>query len=290
MRIRILQKNDKKLLEHFLSQYPETSMFMRNNLLISGLDYQDKSYHGNYWGAFLNTGEIQGVLVHYWNGNIMMQCPSIPVLEKLIKTFKVEVSRPVVGILGENAQAEIVITNLNIPKQQYAINRKEGLYCINLNMLSFSLPLIETHYHLIKIDDLEKSLLYQWIRAYEIEALGAEQNRNLDIRIEDKIDKLIKDSACWALVVDNKPVSLSAFNARLLDMIQIGPVWTPPEFRNKGYARTLVALTLIQAQKEGITKAILFTDNPAAIKAYQAIGFEEIGFYRLAILKKPFNL
>jgi predicted GNAT family acetyltransferase len=70
----------------------------------------------------------------------------------------------------------------------------------------------------------------------------------------------------------------------------VGPVWTPPEHRNKGYARLLLAYTLYQEKLKGTKQAILFTDNPAAIKAYLAIGFEKIGNYRLALLEKPIKL
>lgn len=92
------------------------------------------------------------------------------------------------------------------------------------------------------------------------------------------------------LLLDGTPVSLSAFNARLTDMVQVGPVWTLPEHRNKGFSRLLLWYTLTQEKRNGTKKAILFTDNPAAIKAYQAIGFANIGDYRLALLEKPMNL
>ncbi len=91
----------------------------------------------------------------------------------------------------------------------------------------------------------------------------------------------------WALVVDGIPVALSGFNASIPQAVQVGPVWTPPPYRNKGYARLLLALTLQQAKQRGVEKAILFTHTPAAIRAYIALGFENIGSYRLAILKTP---
>ena len=91
----------------------------------------------------------------------------------------------------------------------------------------------------------------------------------------------------WILLRDSEPVSLSGFNARLPDMVQIGPVWTPPEHRNRGYARTLVAMTLQKAKQCGVKKSILFTDNPAAAKAYEAVGFQQIGLFRLALLNNP---
>jgi predicted GNAT family acetyltransferase len=85
-------------------------------------------------------------------------------------------------------------------------------------------------------------------------------------------------------------VWLSGFSVALSDIVQIGGVWTPPDHRCKGYARTLLALTLVKARERGIEKAILFTDSAAAAKAYEAVGFQHIGYYRLAILKQPIML
>jgi predicted GNAT family acetyltransferase len=86
------------------------------------------------------------------------------------------------------------------------------------------------------------------------------------------------------------PVCLSAFNARLDLIVQIGPVWTPSEYRNQGFARFLLNETLHMAKDEGIEKAILFSDTPAAIRAYESIGFQKTGLFRMAILKDPIIL
>lgn len=67
--------------------------------------------------------------------------------------------------------------------------------------------------------------------------------------------------------------------------MQIGPVFTPIEFRNNGYARVLLYLCLQQAKNKQINKAILFTNDEYASRVYTSLGFEKIGKYRLAILK-----
>ncbi|MCP3673000.1 MAG: GNAT family N-acetyltransferase, partial [Gammaproteobacteria bacterium] len=126
--------------------------------------------------------------------------------------------------------------------------------------------------------------LIHWLKAYNIEGLGKEDNEALGQHVEEGMEKATDR---WALLIDDKPVSLSGFNAKLPEIVQVGPVWTPPKYRNRGYARALVAMTLQKARQEGARKAILFTDTPAAIKAYEAIGFEKIGAYRLALLKQP---
>ena len=120
--------------------------------------------------------------------------------------------------------------------------------------------------------------------------MGSDDNEILNKHVESFVDRMINGTDCRVLLIDGEPVSLSGFNARLPDIVQIGPVWTPTEYRSRGYARTLVALTLQKERKQGVQKAILSTGNPVAAKAYEAIGFEKIGSYCLALLKEPIDL
>ena len=80
---------------------------------------------------------------------------------------------------------------------------------------------------------------------------------------------------------------MTALNARLPDMVQIGGVYTPPEQRGRGHARTAVALHLAALRAAGVDTAILFASGPAACRAYEAIGFERIGTYALSFLSAP---
>ncbi len=290
MIIKLLQNSDAEKLEQFLSYHAETSMFLRSNMKRSGLEYKNEDYHGEYLGAFDETGNITGVLAHYQNGNIMMQAEDKAILSKLVAAFRNMATRPVAGVLGADDQAKLVIDELLTHVEQYATNRAEGLYNLDLNHISSAAGSRYSGAQMLEMAKVDEALLTRWMRAYEIEALGSEGNKALDQHVKNHIDQKIKSKSGWVLLVEGNPVALSGFNAQLPDMVQIGPVWTPPEHRNRGYARTLVALTLQKARDQGVKKAILFSDNPAAIKAYEAIGFKKIGSYRLALLKKPLSL
>jgi len=90
----------------------------------------------------------------------------------------------------------------------------------------------------------------------------------------------------WLLLAGAAPVSYSVFNAMLADIVQIGGVWTPPELRGRGYARSVVAGSLLAARKQGIARAVLFADpaNAAARRAYLSLGFRIVGDYGLVLL------
>jgi GNAT superfamily N-acetyltransferase len=230
---------------------------------------------------------LLGVIVHYWNGKVMMHAKNHDVLDALTVHLKKNISRPVAGILGPSAQAEQVIKGLNLMREKFSLNSIEGLYALNVARLDP--PCLAVNERVVPIKDLDDQILTQWMRGYEIEALNAPIDADLAGRVENKVNRL-RQGDCQILVQDSTPVSLVGINARLADSVQVGPVWTPPDYRNRGFARRLLAHTLHQEKLKGTTQAILFAGNLAAIKAYLAVGFEQIGDYRLALLEKPASL
>lgn len=288
MNIRLLKNQDTQVLEEYLAPHKAECMFIYSNLKATGIEYGGSDFEGEYFGYFDINDRLQGVIVHYWNGNVMMHSEDHDVLEKLILHLKKNISRPIAGILGPNIQAEHVIKKLGLSGLSFGINSNKGLYEINLEALNkLSMP---SNMRVVSAQDMTKNILIEWMKSYDIEALGALDNEALEKQVQEHWNLRLQKNDSWILLLDEAPVALSAFNARLADMVQVGPVWTPPEYRNKGYARLLLAYTLHQEKIKGIKQAILFTDNPAAIKAYLAIGFKKIGNYRLALLEKPIKL
>lgn len=135
-------------------------------------------------------------------------------------------------------------------------------------------------------------ILTRWRVGYEVETLGEEENTWLWALEHAMAERVIDDSNTWILEAEGQPVATSAFNTRIQEAVQVGGVWTSPEFRNRGYARCAVAQSLLDARKEGTQKAILFTgeDNLPAQKAYTALGFRHIGDYHLLILREPLHV
>lgn len=285
--IRHLDNSDFPALDRFLSGYAETTMFIRSNLRRSGVGYANKPFHGTYFGYFGRDKILNGVLVQYWNGLLLMQAEQSQILRALLTAFKVSKPHPITGILGEAKQAQIVIRTLNLADDIFRTDNDERLYELALKDLRMPKLIHARETKIVPAHMAGKTRLAHWIKSYEIETLGSEDNEMLDADVAKRVSNL-RDR--WILLADGKMVSFSGFNATLTDMVQIGPVWTPPEFRGRGYARKLVALSLQAAKTQGVKKAVLFTDNPAAMKAYEAIGFQDIGAYRLALLKEPLSL
>ena len=128
---------------------------------------------------------------------------------------------------------------------------------------------------------------YAQSRGFEIEGLGTAPGPKLEAIVVERVDGFMIRDDIWVLVDGDQPVCLCGFNATLPEIVQIGPVWTPPAHRNRGHARHLLAATLAAARDRGVARAILFTPSPAAAKAYEAVGFAKIGTYRIALLRDP---
>lgn len=77
---------------------------------------------------------------------------------------------------------------------------------------------------------------------------------------------------------DDGPVSCASVGARTPNGARIGPVYTPPERRGRGYASACVAGASQAGLDAGLSFLFLFTDlaNPTANRIYQTIGFEPV--------------
>jgi uncharacterized protein len=77
---------------------------------------------------------------------------------------------------------------------------------------------------------------------------------------------------------DGEAVSVAGFGGETPNGIRIGPVYTPPELRGRGYATALVAELSAQLLAEGRRFCFLYTDlaNPTSNAIYERIGYVRV--------------
>lgn len=77
---------------------------------------------------------------------------------------------------------------------------------------------------------------------------------------------------------DGEPVSLAGFGNPTPNGVRIGPVYTPPGRRRRGYATALVAALTRALLGSGPRFCFLFTDlaNPTSNTIYQRIGYRPV--------------
>jgi len=74
---------------------------------------------------------------------------------------------------------------------------------------------------------------------------------------------------------DGGPVMMLGHAPRVAGVTRVGPVYTPPEFRRRGYASAAVAALSQKLLDDGARRCILYTDlaNPTSNKIYAALGY-----------------
>ncbi|MCC5637113.1 GNAT family N-acetyltransferase [Nostoc sp. CHAB 5844] len=278
--IKTLQPGDETLLENFLLQHTDTSMFLRSNWREAGLLDQGARFQGTYVAAIADA-TIVAVAAHYWNNMLVVQAPVQ--LAEVVQAVVSQSNRPIAGISGPSVQVQATKQVLELINRPTQLDESEILFSLALRDLQVPRALALGEVECRVPDPEELELLSQWCAAFNIEALGKAETPDLLSTCRREIAARQATARHWVLVKENILVAYTGFNARLPDIVQIGGVWTPPQLRGKGYAKSVVAGSLLEARSHGVERAILFTNqqNYAAQAAYRGIGFrptkEEFG-------------
>jgi len=281
--LRLLRPGDEAALEEFLAAYAETSMFLRANARSAGLLDWGEPMQATYVAA-LDAGRITDVAAHCWNGMVLVQAPSraAAVAREAVRRS----GRSVTGFSGPWDQVVAARRALGLATARATKNSRDQLYVLDLARLVIPPALAAGTVHCRHPEAGELELLAGWRASFSVEALGAADNPELRRASRADVQLQHDRGADWILLAGAAPVSYSVFNAMLPEIVQIGGVWTRPEHRGRGYARSVVAGSLLAAHKQGVQRAVLFADpdNAMARAAYLAIGFRIVGDYGLVLL------
>ncbi|MEO8898979.1 MAG: GNAT family N-acetyltransferase, partial [Candidatus Dormibacter sp.] len=89
---------------------------------------------------------------------------------------------------------------------------------------------------------------------------------------------VIDTGRCFLWDEGGTPVSMVCRNISVAGVVRIGPVYTPPEFRMRGYGRRLTYEVTRQALAEGAITTVLYTDagNPTSNSIYRQVGYHPL--------------
>lgn len=282
MSLRLLTPSDEPLLEAFLASHRDSSMFLRTNARRAGLVYQGAPFQAIYAAAFREESLI-GVAAHCWNGMVLVQAP-----EQTAEVASACVTwsgRSVTGLSGPLDQVRRARLALGLADAPAALEGDEWLYALDLSELVVPAALSKGTIVCRAPRPEERDTLCAWRLAYTIETLGGTDSDEHRRRSAEFLDAQIADGNAWVAVENGAPVSLSAFNASLPDIVQLGGIYTPPALRGRGHAKVAVAASLVAARERGASRAVLFTRNPSAARTYEALGFRRLGDYALVLLR-----
>ncbi|MDR3578235.1 MAG: GNAT family N-acetyltransferase [Anaerolineaceae bacterium] len=126
----------------------------------------------------------------------------------------------------------------------------------------------------------DMEFISSWVNAFQIEALGEgsldQAHETARTRIQDG------DIFIWEI---RKPVSMAAKARPTRHGVTVNEVYTPPEYRGKGYASSCVASLSQYLLNSGSKFCTLFTDlsNPTSNSIYQKIGYQPVCDFNEAI-------
>lgn len=118
-------------------------------------------------------------------------------------------------------------------------------------------------------------LLVVWSVEFDAETFG-EGNRQ---RSEREVDALLgSNTRGMYLWQHGQPVSMAAYSGPTQNGIRVGRVYTPPQYRGKGYASACVAALSQYLLDSGRRSCFLYTDlsNPVSNRIYQRIGYRPV--------------
>jgi predicted GNAT family acetyltransferase len=140
-------------------------------------------------------------------------------------------------------------------------------------------------------DANDRGLVITWMREFTAEALHDDDadptrvERSVDARLDPASPGGI---ALWEL--GGEPVSLAAFGGPTPNGMRIGPVYTPPSHRGRGYGGAVTAAASALLLDRGVRFCFLYTDlaNPTSNGIYMRIGYEPVCDSReLAFARRP---
>jgi uncharacterized protein len=121
----------------------------------------------------------------------------------------------------------------------------------------------------------DRELVLAWMDAFVAEALPSAPPEDAAGWLERRLAEPEGGVAIWE---DGGPVSLGSFGGLTPNGIRVGPIYTPPELRRRGYASALTAEVTQMLLDRGRRFCFLFTDlaNPTSNSIYQRIGYRPV--------------
>ena len=178
--------------------------------------------------------------------------------------------RSLPGVLGtEESARAFAMCWAELAGVRAEVTMREGLHVLNRLRPPVGVPGRGR-----KADESDLDLLVSWLLAFLAEAMPD---------APDPVDRdAEREHVRRGLYVlwedDGEPVSLAGFKPPVAGVGRVGPVYTPPERRGRGYAAAVTTLATQRLLDAG-GQAMLYTDlaNPTSNGVYTRLGYEQVG-------------
>jgi len=214
------------------------------------------------------AGEADGAFLHTPPFPLLLSAVTRPAAADLAQALA---GRPLDGVNADPAVAEAFAGFwLGATGCGVRLRRRERLY--RLAELSWPEPLPGGGPRGAAGPDA--ALLTDWFTAFTREVHEGVGGEDQAAAVADRLS--YRGITVWE--AEGVPVSVAGVSRQVAGMARVGPVYTPPELRGRGYASAATAAASRQALDAGAAEVLLFTDlaNPVSNSIYQRIGYRPV--------------
>ncbi len=287
--IRQLTDDDAHEVDAFLKPYTVEAFYLRSNAAKAGFTYKGNFFEGEYIGAFYHE-QLVGIISYQWLNTLLIfaveeEC--IPFLSTALEPYLLQRDGKIEGVLGLKTQGNALCEALGIQPHDMRVCEPEWLYIFDVTQ---STAVSDAHTIRYATDE-DKTTLVAWRVAFNIEILNAIASPELTKKVERETEERLKQKEFVVLETEGTIRSFCSIHGFVPEAVIVGSVYTPPHYRNQGYARDVVkgAISLTKQTKSTLEKTVLFASNPAAVKAYSNIGFTYHADFFLGLLKESYR-
>lgn len=203
-------------------------------------------------GVAMRTGDTRAFI------GTDMPKDAIPALWRTVANLSV----PIKELNGPDTFVDHMI---DASKQPFKVFMYLGAFC--LTAVTDPLP-VPGQLRVANADDLP--ILEKWNQEFALEALGT-----ANPAARENVERLLKLGSLYVWDVDGDIVCQTYSTQPMGSSIKITGVYTPTQWRGKGYASNCVAGLSKKLLADGYKKVFLYTDlaNPTSNAIYQKIGY-----------------
>ena len=118
----------------------------------------------------------------------------------------------------------------------------------------------------------DRDLMIEWFAAFTREV--GDEARDHAAAVDERLG--YGGLTIWE--ADGTPVSIAGITRIVSGVARVGPVYTPPALRGRGYAGAVTAAVSQAARDAGATEVMLYTDlaNPTSNALYERLGYRPV--------------
>jgi predicted GNAT family acetyltransferase len=262
---------DRPAIEAFLRPHAEYAMFPLNNLARYGMT-SGHPYALTLWTR-TSDGQITDVLALTDAGMVMPFLPS----RDYAAAAQALRGRQVSGMSGRRDDVRGVEAACALTHAPRTLDHDEPHFLLHLT----DLVVPPGPGHIVPLAQAPAAAVRAWMLDYQLHTLNTPADQAPE-RMQAAYANYTALGSHVVLMEAGTPLAMTGFNAQIPDIVQLGGVYTPPPLRGQGHARRAVAMHLAQT---GAARAVLFSASAAAARAYQAVGFRQIGDWTLMLLQ-----